>query len=98
MKQESAFRPCIVIDDQRGRTADGTIVGDIIKHKALFRFWSKKHSFLNSNVYAGAYTQPSHTIQSIGIVEYEDGSVHEVLPQDIGFVDGKVKDYDFKTE
>lgn len=98
MKQEPAFRPCIVIDDQRGRIADGTIVGDIIKHKALFHFWSEKHSFLNNNVYAGAYAQPSHTIQPIGIVEYEDGSVHEFSPTCIRFVDGKVKDYDFKTE
>lgn len=96
--QTPQFRPCIVIDDQRGRMIDGTIVGDVVEHKALFHFWTEKHMYFNNNAYAGIYAQPPHTVQVIGIAEYEDGSVHEIFPSCIRFVDEKVKDYDFKTE
>lgn len=93
------FRPCIVTERYiRARNSDGEIIGESEKKfKALFHFWTEHHYF-NNNMCAGTYIQPSHTVQTVAIAEYEDGSVHEVLPQDIRFVDGKVKEYDFKDE
>lgn len=100
IKQEPEFRPCIATERYiRARNSDGEMFGDSKKEfKALFHFWTENHKYFSNNVYAGAYTQPTHIVQTIAIVEYEDGSVHEVLPQDIRFVDRKVKNYDFKTE
>lgn len=94
--QKPEYRPCIVTEDRSGRTIDGTIVKDILEYKALFHCWIERYKYFNNNVYAGAYTQPSHIIQTMAIVESEGGSVHEVMPEQIKFMDGKAKEYDFK--
>lgn len=35
---------------------------------------------------------------TFGLVEYEDGTMHEVEPQNIRFVDGRINEYGFWEE
>jgi hypothetical protein len=57
------------------------------EHKALFHMWSQR------------CTPVGGTLQyTIGIVEYEDGTVHECYPNVIRFCDNKCKDYTFPEE
>ena len=96
--QKSQFRPCIVTERYiRARNEDGEFFEESErKFKALFHFWYERHRYYD-NCGHGAYAQPSHTTELLAMVEYEDGSVHQIPPEYIRFIDGKVKEYDFKT-
>jgi len=75
-------RPCIV--KQNGK-----------EKKALFHMWNNFAKPVAADVYAGGCPEGQISIV-FGIVEYEDGSVDEVRPAQIQFVDNKIKDYAFK--
>lgn len=75
-------RPCIV--KQNGE-----------EKKALFHMWNNFAKPVAADVYAGGCPEGQISIV-FGIVEYEDGSVDEVRPAQIRFVDNKIKDYAFK--
>lgn len=75
-------RPCIV--KQNGE-----------EKKALFHMWNNFAKPVAADVYAGGCPEGQISIV-FGIVEYEDGSVDEVRPAQIRFVDNKIKDYAFE--
>lgn len=51
--------------------------------KALFHKWVHTKNLLGQEF-------------EVGIVEYEDGQVEEITPDNIKFCDGKIKEYVFK--
>lgn len=75
-------RPCIV--KQNGK-----------EKKALFRMRNNFAKPVAADVYAGGCPEGQISIV-FGIVEYEDGSVDEVRPAQIRFVDNKIKGYAFE--
>lgn len=77
-------RPCIV--KQNGE-----------EKKALFHMWNNFAKPVAADVYAGGCPEGQISIV-FGIVEYEDGSVDEVRPAQIRFVDNKIKDYTFEED
>lgn len=77
-------RPCIV--KQNGE-----------EKKALFHMWNNFAKPVAADVYAGGCPEGQISIV-FGIVEYEDGSVDEVRPAQIRFVDNKIKDYAFEED
>lgn len=79
-----AVRPCIV--KQNGE-----------EKKALFHMWNNFAKPVAADVYAGGCPEGQISIV-FGIVEYEDGSVDEVCPAQIRFVDNKIKGYAFEED
>jgi hypothetical protein len=79
-----AVRPCIV--KQNGE-----------EKKALFHMWNNFAKPVAADVYAGGCPEGQISIV-FGIVEYEDGSVDEVRPAQIRFVDNKIKGYAFEED
>lgn len=77
-------RPCIV--KQNGE-----------EKKALFHMWNNFAKPVAADVYAGGCPEGQISIV-FGIVEYEDGSVDEVRPAQIRFVDNKIKGYAFEED
>ncbi len=75
-------RPCIV-------TQNGE------EKKVLFHMWENFAKPVAADVYAGGCPEGQISIV-FGIVEYEDGSVDEVRPAQIRFVDNKIKGYAFE--
>lgn len=96
--QESQFRPCIITERYiQARNVDGELCGQSEKQfKALFHFWHERHKYYNNCGY-GSYAQPSHMTEVVAIVEYEDGSVHEVPPEYIRFTDRKVNNSNLES-
>lgn len=79
-----AVRPCIV--KQNGE-----------EKKALFHMLNNFAKPVAADVYAGGCPEGQISIV-FGIVEYEDGSVDEVRPAQIRFVDNKIKGYAFEED
>lgn len=93
------YRPCIATErktkcipskEQTQRILDSK--QDLIEHKALFHCWSQK-SWVYSPVMIGEVG--GQISSTVAIVEYEDGTIHEHLPQEIKFLDKKLKEYNF---
>lgn len=85
---KSEYRPCIVSVRINERVR-GACKKQYEEHRALFHRWSERYwttAALFVNEVSG---QQSHTV---GIVEYEDGTIHEHYPQEIQFTDGKAKE------
>ena len=62
--------------------------------KALFHCWSHKSELVGEPPCYGGH--PAGQIsQTFGIVEYEDGTIREVEPQYIRFVDNAMSEYAF---
>ncbi|MDD4564815.1 MAG: hypothetical protein PHE79_04990 [Eubacteriales bacterium] len=78
-----------------------TIVGSeyrtcIVKgRKALFHRWEDKAHVYNP-ISIGQI--PGQIKQTVGIVEYGDGTVHECYPGEIRFCDNKLREYCFGQE
>lgn len=69
------MRPCWVKDGESER-------------KALFHCWEHRQDLISASVMAGGH--PAGTIsRTLAIVEYEDGTVHEVYPYYIRFIDSE---------
>ena len=60
------------------------------RHKALFHCWSTDNRVIvpSGDVITGTF----------GLVETEDGSIHEIYPSNIQFVDKKIEEYTFPEE
>lgn len=62
--------------------------------KALFHCWDFRSELCDASPMIGGH--PGGQVSgTFGIVEYEDGTVHEVLPTRIRFVDREIKNYAF---
>lgn len=62
--------------------------------KALFHKWNE----FSKPVPGGITTidpPPGQITYTLGMVEYEDGTVEEVAPHHIRFIDNKIKEYAF---
>lgn len=98
LKIETELRPCIVRElIQRARYSDGK-ERESEKYKdvkALFHQWSVIQSVMEPSWAMGGH--PGGQIQyTVGIVEYEDGTIHECYPLNIKFIDGKINEYCFE--
>lgn len=65
--------------------------------KALFHCWSHRSEVVGESPLRGGH--PGGQVSgTFAIVEYEDGTVHEVEPQNIRFVDNLITEYAFSEE
>lgn len=62
--------------------------------KALFHRWEDKSKIVEPSVMVGGHGG-GVLKYTVAIVEYENGSVAEVFPNYIKFVDGKINEYAF---
>lgn len=66
-----------------------------VKHNAIFHRWSERFWTVPESPMIGGYAAGQMS-QTVAVVEYEDGTVHTHLPEEIQFCDGKVqKEYCF---
>ena len=77
IEADTALRPCVVT------FGEGTAREE--RHSALFHFWGMKQHPQPALLVGETAGQVSFPI---GVVEYGDGTVHEVRPQRIRFTDG----------
>lgn len=80
LKIETELRPCIVSG----------------KHKALFHMWSVESNNTWWDNSEGEEMQCANERKTVGIVEYEDGTIHQCYPGCIKFIDGKINEYCFE--
>lgn len=64
------------------------------KIKALFHGWYTVSDIVGPSLMVGGHNG-GIIVDVIGIVEYENGTIHPVLPEQIKFVDDKFQDYSF---
>jgi hypothetical protein len=68
----------------------------VINRKALFHKWSDKSKIVEPSPMIGGHNG-GVLKYTVGIIEYEDGTVTECYPYEIKFVDGKAKEYCFEN-
>lgn len=83
---ESGIRPCIIrIPDKKKQFKE---------MKALFHCWDFRSEVIGESYLRGGH--PAGQISAtFAIVEYEDGTIHEVEPTQIQFVDNAMSEYPF---
>lgn len=97
------YRPCIVTEtiEKKESSKDTKLAiiteREIIKHRALFHEWVKRvfphYDFMSCG--SGDFVSQKCIGNDeflIGVVEYEDGTIHECLPLKIQFTDGKAEE------
>lgn len=78
------YRPCFVNNKKQ-------------EIKALFHCWSHRSEVVGESALRGGH--PGGQISAtFAIVEYEDGTIHEVEPQNVRFVDGLINQYAFMED
>lgn len=98
---EKELRPCIVHipsetrvlrKNKEGRFQETKSEGQDLK--ALFHCWDHRSELYGASPMIGSH--PGGQVSgTFAIVEYEDGTVHEVKPQNIRFVDNAMCEYVF---
>lgn len=95
------YRPCIVHIPAvtRNRRQDLNVYQEVVEPKkdvkALFHCWSHRSEVVGESYLRGGH--PAGQVSStFAIVEFEDGTVHEVEPWNIQFIDNRVSDYSFE--
>ena len=94
------YRPCIVnILEISYKKWSGGKIEKVIKrrsetHKALFHCWSYRSEFCDASPMIGGH--PGGQVSgTFAIVEYEDGTIREVEPTHIQFLDNLMSVYAF---
>lgn len=82
------YRPCVV-KVQTGKRMKIGRERVYEEHSALFHCWSERYWTTDALFTNEVPRQHAHTV---GIVEYEDGSIHEHDPLEIRFLDGRAKE------
>ena len=90
----SDLRPCIVhipekIEYMRDRVYGNKIpclVQEAEEHNGYFHRWSERYWTVGESPMVGGHSAGQMS-DTVAIVEYEDGTVHEVLPGQIQFTD-----------
>ena len=99
---ERELRPCMVSipakirHKQNTSTQPGQYIIKQPEHevKALFHCWNFRSELVGESYLRGGH--PAGQISStFALVEYEDGSIHEVEPTQIRFVDNAIRGYPF---
>lgn len=87
------YRPCIVTETNLKRALQENKPAQ--KHyKALFHCWSHRSEVVGESYLRGGH--PAGQVSStFAIVEFEDGTVHEVEPCNIRFIDDVMSEYAF---
>lgn len=98
------YRPCIVTIPEikmTSRKADGTVRKTTKrseeKRKALFHCWSHRSEIVGESLLRGGHAA-GQVSGTFAIVEFEDGTVKEVEPWNIRFIEGLINDYSFGQE
>lgn len=86
---ESGLRPCIATVFEKVKNEDGGFSAKLTQRKGLFHCWSRK-SFYSQDEYGGGDMNTT-----FALVEYSDGTIHEVEPTQIRFVDNAMSEYVF---
>lgn len=94
------YRPCVVnIPEISYKKWNDGKIEKVIKrrsetHMALFHCWSSRSELCDASTMIGGH--PGGQVSgTFAIVEYEDGTIHEVEPQNIRFVDNLMSEYAF---
>ena len=83
---ERGLRPCIVrIPDKKKQFKE---------MKALFHCWNHRSELYDASLIIGGHSG-GRVSGTFAIVEYEDGTIHEVEPTQIRFVDNAMSEYAF---
>lgn len=98
------YRPCMVrvpAKTKENRNKDGGKSIKIIKKeqevKALFHCWNHRSKVIGESLLRGGH--PGGQVSAtFAIVEFEDGTVKEVDPWDIRFVDRMINQYGFRED
>lgn len=102
IRVKSEYRKCVVyipaeVSIARSARDGCSIVRTLIKEseerEALFHCFAYKKA--NYRIYGDTGSQIAETY---AIVEYEDGTIHRVEPQNIRFVDGLINQYGFRED
>lgn len=93
------YRPCIVHIPAvtRNRRQDLNVYREVVEPekdvKALFHCWSHRSGIVGESYLRGDH--PAGQVSSaFAIVEFEDGTVHEIEPCNIRFVDNAMREYE----
>ena len=100
-KIEIQLRPCIVhvpaltktIHNMSGKRTTKEIRPKE-EHKGLFHFWGFRSELYDASLMIGGHPG-GQVSDTFAVVEYEDGTVHEVAPTCVRFVDNAIKEYAF---
>lgn len=93
------YRPCVVYFPEIKRKAGKTelLIQKEEKHKALFHCWNHRSELYDASPMIGGH--PGGQVSgTFAIVEYEDGTVHEVEPTQIRFVDNAMSENVFQED
>lgn len=102
------YRPCIVTIPEiiehttrrvknSGWVTQRKFVKPEEKVKALFHCWSHRSKVVGESYLCGGHAA-GQVSGTFAIVEFEDGTVKEIEPWNIQFVEGLINDYSFGTE
>lgn len=87
------YRPCIVMETNLKRALKENKPAQK-NYKALFHCWSHRSEIVGESCLRGGH--PAGQVSStFAIVEFEDGTVHEVEPWNIRFIDRLTDEYNF---
>lgn len=102
------YRPCIVhipavtktcYPDRKSTAKNERPHQEVIvpekKIKALFRCLSHRSELYGASLMIGGHPGGGQVSGTFAIVEYEDGTIHEVEPTQIRFVDNAMSEYAF---
>lgn len=87
------YRPCVVTEYVNKLSPFDSLKSRVkakpeeVKHNAIFHRWSERFWTIGQSSMIGGYAGGQMS-QTVGIVEYEDGTIHEHMPNDIQFKDG----------
>lgn len=93
------YRPCIVHIPavMRNRRQDLNVYREVVEPekdvRALFHCWSHRSEIVGESYLRGGHSA-GQVSSTFAIVEYEDGTVHEVEPWSIQFVDNVMSEYE----
>lgn len=91
---ERKLRPCIVTIKRTERELSGKLHEDTYKFKALFQCWGYRSELYDASPMIGSHPG-GQVSETFAIVEYEDGTVHEIEPHNLRFVDNLMNEYAF---
>lgn len=92
MKLNYNLRPCMVASCKNGMVAirnDGKVQDE---RKALFHCWNQWSDVIGDSILRGGH-KGGQIADTYGIVEFEDGTVENVYPQLIRFLDNPFTEY-----
>ena len=98
---EKELRPCIVhipAVSNGFRFKKDKIKNNVVREeknvKALFHCWSCRSELVGESYLRGGHPA-GQVSETFAIVEYEDGTIHEVEPTQIKFADNAMSEYAF---